>query len=110
MDDDNFIDENYKTPLNAESLLAMHLNRVAVFRDSDPVQYVSSIETLVLLSPRKIREKALSYMDELGLVLNLHSAVTESRKSQYDKLFMFVSGQLEKDNMIWRTRRVKTYE
>lgn len=111
MDDDTFIDDSYKGQVDAEGLLLTHLNRVCMFRDSDKKQYCSSIETLIIVCPKKVREKALLYMDELKLPHGVYSNITDEMFRNFDMLLTYVNELLEtKEKMIWRKRSIKTYD
>jgi len=110
MDEENYLDENFKSQLDAESLLVTHMNRLAIFRDMDKTRYCSSIETLVLMCPRNIREKAFSKLVELGLQRNEYGGITSDKMTVYDDLLVYVCEQLEKHKMIWKKRTMKTYE
>ena len=109
MTDEIFYDDAFKTQLDAEALLLMHMNRIAIFRDTDDKQYCSSIETFILLCPRYVRDKALDHIKELNLTRGDYNNITIEKKLTYDNLFIFVNEQLEKQRMIWRKRQIRTY-
>ena len=108
--DEEYMDESFKNQLDAESLLLTHLNRVSVFRDVNIKSYCSSVETLVLMTPRKIRDKAMDYMAENKVEHGNYENITRERLLMYDRLLVFVNTLLEKDRMIWKKRSIKTYE
>lgn len=108
--EDFFADESFKNQLDAEGLLGMHMNRVAIFRDSDIRRYCSSIETLIILCPRVIKSKAFNKMEELGLQRGIYSSVNDARLVLYDDLLIHITELLENDHMIWKKKTVKTYE
>jgi hypothetical protein len=103
-------DDAFKSQLDAEALILMHMNRSAIYRDTDPKKYCSSVETLILICPRNIRDKALEKMDELHLVRGRYEAVTDTRLVVYDDLLVFIHEQLEKHKMIWKKRSIRTFE
>lgn len=109
MSEEEYLEEN-KSQLDAESLLLTHLNRVGVFRDIDIRRYCSSVETLILMCPRKIRDKALSHMDDEKMLRVEYENVTKDKMKKFDDLLIYVNEQLEKDRMIWKKRNVKTYD
>lgn len=110
MPDEFFIEDAYKGQLDAEGLLLMHMNRIAIYRDTDIKRYCSSIETFILICPRNVRERAIEYLKSLGLIRGHYGAVTEETLIRYDDLLIFVNEQLEKQRMIWKKRSVKTFE
>lgn len=111
MEDDVFIDDSYKGQVDAEGLLLTHLNRVCQFRDNNLKQYCSSIETLILVCPKKVRERGLLYMDEHKLPHGEYSNITTDKLKDYDALLSFIAEQLEtKEKMIWKKRSIKTYD
>ena len=72
MSEDYFVEEGYKGQLDAEGLLLMQMNRISMYRDSDIKRYCSSIETLIIICPRKVREKAM---------IKISSELAERRES-----------------------------
>jgi len=56
---------DYKSGIDYENILAGHLANMAIYRDKNPRMYASSIETLILMCPMEIREKAQKRMQEL---------------------------------------------
>jgi hypothetical protein len=110
MVDEFFVEDAFKSQLDAEALLLMHMNRIAIYRDTDMKRYCSSVETLILLCPRNIRERSLAYMNDLGLQRGMYSSITDDKRVIYDNLLMFINEQLEKQRMIWKKRSIKTYE
>jgi hypothetical protein len=109
MSEENFSDDAFKSQLDIESLLLMHMNRIAINRDTNLKQYCSSVETLILLCPRFIREKAMQQVVDMGLHRGDYSNITDEKRVQYDDLFMYISELLEKQRMIWRKRSVRTF-
>ena len=109
MSDDYLYDDAFKSQLDAEALLLMQMNRIAMFRDSDLKRYCSSVETFILMCPRTIRDKALSRLHELGLIRGQYKNITEEKLIVYDDLYMYVEELLEKNRMIWKKKNIKTY-
>ena len=110
MTEDFFIEDAYKGQLDVEGLLLMHMNRIAIYRDTDIKRYCSGVETFILVCPRNVREKALDYLKSIGLTRGHYSAVTEEILIKYDDLLIYIHEQLEKQHMIWKKRSVKTFE
>jgi len=110
MTDELFFDDTYKNQLDAESLLLMHMNRIAIYRDTDRSRYCSGIETLILLCPRNIRDNSLTYMKEHGMNRRHPGSIPDEILIQYDDLLIYINEQLEKNKMIWKKRSVRTYE
>ena len=110
MADEFFIEDAFKSQLDAEGLLLMHMNRIAIFRDTDMKRYCSSVETLILLCPRNIRERAVECMKQLGLNRGIYSSITDDKRVLYDDLLIYINEQLEKQRMIWKKRAIKTFE
>lgn len=100
----------FKGKLDAEGLLILHLNRLAVYRDTDWKRYCSGVETFILMTPRKIREKGLGKLTELGLRRGSYGSITDDKLVLYDDLYIFVSELIEKHHMIWNIRSVKVFE
>jgi len=100
----------YQRGLDAEALLIMHMNRSAMYRDTDVKRYCSSIETLILMCPRKIRDKSFMHLKELGLERGRYGDVGEDKLVLYDDLQIFINELLEKGHMIWKTKTVKVFE
>ena len=110
MTDEYFVEEGYRSKLDAEGLLLMHMNRIAMYRDTDMKRYCSSVETLILLCPRNIRERGLIYMNTIGLQRGMYSSITDDKRVIYDDLLIYINEQLEKQRMIWKKRSIKTFE
>lgn len=111
MTDEYYTEEGYRGQLDAEGLLIMQMNRISMYRDSDIKRYCSSIETLIIISPKKVREKALTKIRELGLQRGRYQTITEERLVLYDDLWIYVNELLEtKEKMIWKKKTTKTYE
>jgi hypothetical protein len=93
---------SYSGLINQEAILAAHLTHMAVYRDADPNQYISSIETLIILCPRKIRNEAMMKQKNMGLKRGGY--LNPSDKLQlYDDLWIYTNELLEKNNLIFKT-------
>lgn len=111
MSDEFYTEEGYRGQLDAEGLLLMQMNRIAMYRDSDIKRYCSGIETIIIISPRKVREKAFTKLSELGLRRGDYNTVTMDKLILYDDLWIYVNELLEtKEKMIWKKKTTKTYE
>lgn len=106
---DDYYEDAFKTQLDAEALLLMHMNRIAIYRDTNAKQYCSSVETLILLCPRYVRDKSLEKVRDMGLRRGDYGNITEEKKIQYDDLLIFINELLEKQRMIWRKKQIRTY-
>ena len=109
MTDEIFYDDAFKTQLDAEGLLLMHMNRIAINRDTDIKRYCSSVETLLLVCPRSVRDRGFEYMREHDITRGRYGSITDEKLLMYDDLLVFVNEQLEKQRMIWRKRQVRTF-
>jgi len=110
MTEEFFLEDAFKSQLDAESLLLMHMNRIAMYRDTDMKRYCSAVETLILMCPRNIRDRGLDHMQELNLLRGDYLSINDSKRVVYDDLLIFINEQLEKQRMIWKKRTIKTYE
>ena len=110
MADEYFVDDSFRSQLDAESLLLMHMNRIAMFRDTDMKRYCSSVETLILLCPRRIRDRGITHMKELGLQRGIYSSITDDKRVVYDDLLIYINEELEKQKMIWKKKTTTVYE
>ena len=109
MTDEIFYDDAFKSQLDAEALLLMHMNRIAINRDTNIKQYCSSVETLLLISPRSVRDRGFEYMNQHSIVRGRYGSITDEKVIQYDDLLIYINEQLEKQRMIWRKRQVRTF-
>ena len=109
MSEDYLIEDAYRSKLDAEGLLLMHMNRIGMYRDTDHKRYCSSIETLIIMCPRNIRNKSFGYLSELGLRRGSYHQISEDLLVKYDDMLIFVNEQLEKNHMIWKTRETKVF-
>ena len=110
MSDEYYVEDSYRGQLDAEGLLIMHMNRLSIYRDTDIKRYCSAIETLILVCPRNIREKAIVKLQELGLKRGQYITITEEKLITYDDLLIYINELLEKNHMIWKIKTVKTYQ
>jgi hypothetical protein len=110
MTEEYFVDDSFRSQLDAESLLLMHMNRIAIYRDTDMKRYCSAVETLILLCPRRIRDRGINHMKELGLQRGMYSSITDDKRVVYDDLLIFINEELEKQRMIWKKKTTRTFE
>lgn len=96
--------------LDVESLLLTHMNRIAIYRDKDKAQYCSSIETHILMCPKKIRTLGIQKLKELNLKRGDYSSITHDKFVLYDDLYIYINELLEKNKMIWKSKQIKTFE
>jgi len=100
----------YTNKLDVEGLLLTHMNRIAIYRDKDMTRYCSSVETHILNCPKKIRKLGFKKMDDLGLQRCDYSSITREKFILYDDLYVYVNELLEKNQMIWKSKQIKTFE
>ena len=93
---------DYRGMLNYESILSTHIQRLMQYRDSNPKTYASSIETLIIHCPQKIRGNALKKLKQLGLTRGYYTCLTDDRMVIYDDLLIYINEQLEKHNLIFK--------
>lgn len=107
--DEVFYDDAFKSQLDAEGLLLMHMNRIAINRDTNIKQYCSSVETLILICPRYVRDHGLQYLKDHGILRGHYGSITEEKAVIYDDLLIYINELLEKQRMIWRKRQIRTF-
>jgi hypothetical protein len=98
----------YRGMLNYEGILGGHITRLMQYRDNNPKQYCSGIETLIMHCPRAVRKKTLKKLKDLGLNLRAYAGrdgLNEQKLLIYDDLLMYINEQLENANLIFRTGR-----
>jgi hypothetical protein len=93
----------YRGMLNYEAILGGHIQKIMQYRDTNPKQYCSSIETLIIHCPRQIRDKAFVMLQSLGLTRGHYLSINESRLLIYDDLLIYINELLENANLIFRT-------
>jgi len=96
----------WKRDIPAERLLEFHLNRVAEYRDTDRAKYASSVDTLIIFCPKRIRESALEYRRKLGLDGVRYRGIDDEKMWKYDDLLMFTLERLEDESLIFRKREI----
>lgn len=92
----------YRNELPAEQLLLNHMIRVAIFRDKELKKYASSLDTLVLLLPIKIKLESKKKRKELGIVPGDYDGMTPQKEILYDSLLDFIIQELESEDIIWK--------
>ena len=101
------IRDKYQKPVDYEQLLFNQMNRISNNRSAgDLERYIDSIETLIIMLPINLRDKAREYKKEN----NVTFGISEKNKKSYDDLLIFINEHLEKTNLIFRTSYIKTYE
>ena len=93
----------FKGIIEYEGVLGTHLTHVAQYRDLNPRQYASSIETLILMCPKGLRNKGLEKLTELGLKRCDYDGMAMDKMLLYDKLWVFMNELLEDSNLIFKT-------
>lgn len=101
------IRDRYQKSIDYEQILFNQMNRIAQFRSNKDVDhYEFSIDTLIFMLPRELRERVMMYKKDEGIVYN----TTKEGIVRYDDLWRFVNNVLEESNLIFRTSYIKTYE
>jgi len=100
----------FQEGLSYEQVMTSFMGSIAKWRVYDPRQYAASVETLILMCPQEITEKGQKRLSELGLMPCDYQHISTGKMQLYDKLWLFMKQLLEKDNLIYRTSYVKTYE
>jgi hypothetical protein len=95
----------YRGMLNYEAILGGHIQKLMQYRDTDPYQYHSGIETLIIHCPKQIRDKAFIMLHSLGLARGDYGSTKgyEDRLLLYDDLLIYINELLENANLIFRT-------
>lgn len=103
-----FAKKEYKGSINYENVLAGHITRMAVARDTVPRQYASSVETYALMCPPEICDNALKELERLGLTRCEYDNINYAKMMLYDDLWRFINKQLKEiAGLIFKT---STYE
>lgn len=104
MDSDEYMDEvarvsRYRRPLQYEALLNKQLDRIAGFRSQKNIMlYEYSIDTLILMLPQVIREKAMRYKEEHDIQYN----TTSEGREKYDRLWGYINTLMEEEGLIFK--------
>jgi len=85
-----------------ETNLLSQSMRMAQYRDTNPHQYASSIETFMLLCPSDISEKSFKELERLGLKHGEYDSMTTDKIIKYDELWKYINSLLEKEGITWR--------
>jgi len=94
---------DYRGALNYEGVLAGHIQKIMQYRDTDMKRYCSSVETLIIFSPRNIRTNALEKLISIGLKRGSYNGITEDKQLLYDDLLIYINELLEENNLIFKT-------
>ena len=105
--DDQFdVQSRFQHKIDYETILLQQIGRIAQYRSSkELIFYQSSIDTLVLMLPSKLRTDALQYKDEN----NIRFSIDSKGQYNYDLLWEYVSKLLEENNLIYHTKFIKSY-
>ena len=96
--------DRYKGVVNYEAILGAHINRIAIYRDTDPKKYASSVETYILMCPDNIRQDCIKQISRLGLKKARYDTMNADKMVLYDNLWSYVNEKLErKANLIFKT-------
>lgn len=100
------IRSKFQQKIDYENVLLQQMGRIAQFRSSDSLKsYEISIETLLLMLPGNLRDEAKKFKKDNGIDRNISNV----GKERYDSLWEFINGLLEKNNLIYHTKYVKSY-
>ena len=105
-DDDFEIRSKFQQKIDYESVLLQQMGRIAQFRSSDSLKsYEISIETLLLMLPKSLREQAQEYREKEGI----SRSISNAGKHKYDLLWEYINELLEENNLIYHTKYIKSY-
>jgi len=102
-------EERYRGRIEYEGILGQHIFKISQYRDKNPKQYASSIETLVLMCPKEIRLMGLEKMEELGINRCDYKSINDGKMRMYDELWIYLNELLEDNNLIYKSSYIKTY-
>ena len=101
------IRDKYQKPVDYEQLLFNQMNRIAMARSQSNLEnFQSSVNTLVIMLPKELRDKAQAYIKKNKIGYGLSA----KQKQLYDSLWEYINEILEGSNLIFRTSYIKTYE
>ena len=90
----------YRGVVNYEAILAKQISRVAEYRSEKNIPlYEESVDTLILMMPLEMRNKALEYKKKHNIVYGGDN----NGKALYDDLWQFSNELLERGNLIFKT-------
>lgn len=98
-DSDRVKRTDFRGLVDYESLLAAQVNRIADTRAKDTKRFEDNVDTLCVMLPTGLREKAREYKKEKGVVIDL----TERGKQRYDLFWIYINELLEQSNLIFKT-------
>lgn len=105
-DDEYEIRSKFQQKIDYETVLLQQMGRIAQHRSSgDLKQYESSIDTLVLMLPSEVRNKAIVFKKENDISYKIELV----GKKKYDILWEYINQLLEDNNLIYHTKYVKSY-
>lgn len=98
--------EKYQKPVDYEIILGQQMSRISQFRSNKDIEmYEESVDTLLLMLPKKLRDQAIKYKRDNNIEYN----VANNGKKKYDDLWVFINDLLEEANIIFKTSYIKTY-
>lgn len=100
----------FQEGLSYEQVMTSFMGSIAQWRVYDPRQYAAAVETLILMCPQELTEKGQKHLSQIGLRRCDYQHISNDKMRLYDDLWLFMKQLLEKDNLIYRTSYVKTYE
>lgn len=99
--------ERYKGFINYEGLLNQQINRIAEHLSAKKMElFEISVDTLIYMFPLDLRNKALKYKKEHNIEYDLSLNGVQA----YVRLWLFCNELLEKNNLIFKSSYIKTYE
>lgn len=110
MTEEYFQREQEDRELDEKRLITNQMERANISRSIDIRRYCKDVEGIILNLPRGIRGKAYDKLLELGLQRGKYSVVTEDTAILYDELQNYIRDQLEKNNIMWPKKQIRTYE
>lgn len=102
--------EKTHSSFNIEGIIGGHMAHMAMYRDHNPRQYASSIETLIVFCPSEVRKLAREKMKELGIRSCEYTNLSSDQIRKRDALTEYINSLLEERNMIYKASYIKTYE
>ena len=98
--------EKYQKPIDYETILGHQMSRIAQYRSNKERElYEESVDTLLIMLPKNLRDKALSFKQQEHIYYDM----SEAGKIKYDTLWIQINEALEEHNLIYKTSYLKTY-
>jgi len=106
IDNDFDIQSRFQHKIDYESILLQQIGRIAQFSSvNDLENYERSIDTLLLMLPRQLRDNAKQFKKDNDITFSR----SDLGKKNYDKLLEHISILLEENNLIYHTKYIKSY-